>query len=191
MKIKLITCLSVIALLAIGCNTKKEKETNPTNDGRTEIIVSYERQEGWASNQYAVWIENEAGDLIKTIFVTEYTAQGNYTIRPECTPTWVKKAGPQDFPKEKIDAYSGATPQTGVQTYTWDLTNDNGEKVTPGTYKAIVEGTLFGASEVFFRGDIHVGGAEAESTPTPEFTSEDPKNKNMITSVLIKYIHEK
>lgn len=35
--------------------------------GRLDITVSYEKQSGWSSNQYAVWIEDSDGNFVKTI----------------------------------------------------------------------------------------------------------------------------
>ena len=41
-----------------------------------------------------------------------------------------------------MDAISGATPQAGTQTYTWDLSDTNGKAVASGEYHVYVEGTL-------------------------------------------------
>ena len=41
-----------------------------------EVSFDYQRQGGPGSNQYAVWIENEKGDVVKTLFVTSYTTKG-------------------------------------------------------------------------------------------------------------------
>ena len=41
-----------------------------------EVSFDYQRQAGPGSNQYAVWIENEKGDVVKTLFVTSYTTKG-------------------------------------------------------------------------------------------------------------------
>ena len=41
-----------------------------------EVSFNYQRQAGPGSNQYAVWIENEKGEFVKTLFFTSYTAKG-------------------------------------------------------------------------------------------------------------------
>ena len=35
-----------------------------------EVSFNYQKQAGPGSNQYAVWIENEKGEFVKTLFVT-------------------------------------------------------------------------------------------------------------------------
>ena len=61
-----------------------------------EVSFDYQRQAGPGSNQYAVWIENEKGNVVKTLFVTSYTTKGRarggerpkrgYIVRPACVP---------------------------------------------------------------------------------------------------------
>ena len=67
-----------------------------------EVSFNYQRQPGPGSNQYAVWIENDKGDVVRTLFITSYTTKGRtrpgeepmrgYVKRPNCVPTWVKQA---------------------------------------------------------------------------------------------------
>jgi Predicted periplasmic protein len=157
-------------------------------NGRIEITVSYERQAGPGSNQYAIWFENAQGQLVKTLFVTNYTAQGGYEIRPDCTPMWVGKANPASLSKEEVDAFSGATPQTGDHIYTWDLTDDKGNPVTAGEYTFYFEATLLGKSKVIYKDVISVRGKEVSINPKPEFSSEETQNKGMIKSVKATYL---
>lgn len=159
-----------------------------TEKGKLEITVSYERQDGRGSNQYAVWIENAQGQLVKTLYVTKFTAQGGYSPRPDCTPVWVSKANPASMTEQQVDAFSGATPQTGDHTYTWDLTDDKGSLVAAGKYTFYVEGTLLGKSTVLFKDVISVGGDKASVNPKPEFSSDDTQNKGMITAVKAAYL---
>ena len=181
MKILFLT-LAFTFLFSIS-DTKKAAE-----NGRIEITVSYERQAGPGSNQYAIWFENAQGQLVKTLFVTNFTAKGGYEIRPDCTPTWVGKANPASMSKEEVDAYSGATPLTGNHIYTWDLTDDKGNTVAAGDYTFYFEATLLGKSKVMYKDVISVGGKEISVNPTPEFSSDETQNKGMITSVKATYL---
>ena len=156
--------------------------------GKLEITVSYERQDGRGSNQYAIWIENAKGQLVRTVYVTKFTAQGGYSLRPDCTPKWVSKADTASMSKQDIDAFSGATPQTGDHTYTWDLTDDKGNQVAAGEYTFYVEGTLLGKSTVLFKDVISVGDKKVSVNPTPEFSSDDMQNKGMISSVKATFL---
>ena len=180
---KQISFLFILSLLMFGCNSNQKQENTIL-----EIKVDYEKQPGHASNQYAAWIENEEGTLVKTLFVTSYTAEGGYKPRPACVPLWVKKANPENLTIEEVDAFSGATPQSGLQTYIWDLTDNNGAPVSKGAYTIIVEGTLYGDSEVIFKTPVTIGGKENSFNTEMSFTSEDEKNKGMIKSVTVEYI---
>ena len=174
---------AILSLFAISCN-------NSTKQGKAELRISvdYERQAGHGSNQYAIWIEDAEGTLVKTLFVTSFTADGGYVPRPACTPIWVKKANPANLSVEEIDAISGATPQSGLQTYVWDLTDNSGTPVSNGIYTFVVEGTLYGDSEVIFKAPVTIGGKEVSIDTEASFTSEDDKNKGMVKSVKAEYI---
>jgi len=173
----------ILSLFVTSCNNSSKSGT-----GTLKIDVDYERQPGHASNQYAIWIEDAEGVLVKTLFVTSYTAEGGYKPRPACVPVWVKKANPDNLSIEEVDAFSGATPQSGLQTYTWDLTDNSGSLVNDGAYTLIVEGTLFGDSEVIFKAPVTIGKKEASIDVESSFTSEDEKNKGMIKYVKVEYI---
>ena len=118
-----------------------------------EVSFNYQRQAGPGSNQYAVWIENEKGEFVKTLFVTSYTTKGRsrgaepakrgYIVRPACVPVWVKTSKAEEKTDVQLDAVTGATPQAGgVQTFTWDFTDEQGKAVPQGIYKVKVEATL-------------------------------------------------
>lgn len=181
-----------IGLVSVACTQNKANSESSVISGqpRLEITVDYEKQSGRGSNQYAVWIEDPEGALVRTLFVTRFTAKGGYSYRPDCTPLWVGKANPSSMAKEKADAFTGATPKSGSHTYTWDLKDDNGNNVAPGPYTFVVEGTLLGPSEVIFRSTIEIGGSSSMVEATPEYTSDSPDNKGMIKAVKASYFPE-
>jgi hypothetical protein len=184
MKIRLLA-LSFVFLLLANCNKSKESETA----GKTVLTISvdYERQSGHGSNQYAVWIEDKDSVLVKTLFVTAYTADGGYKPRPACVPIWVKKANPEKLSGESIDAFSGATPLSGLQTYEWDFTDEENRPVSGEKYYVVVEGTLYGDSEVIYKVPVTVGEKSSSAYAQAFYTSDDDKNKNMIRSVSVEY----
>ena len=101
-----------------------------TKKGKTlEVSFNYQKQAGPGSNQYAVWIENEKGEVVKTLFVTSFTTKGRvrgneqpmrgYVKRPNCVPTWVKTVKAESLSDQQLDGVTGATPQAnGKQTFT-------------------------------------------------------------------------
>ncbi|MCD8179487.1 MAG: DUF2271 domain-containing protein [Tannerellaceae bacterium] len=161
----------------------------PKNDHKLEVTVSYERQEGRGSNQYAVWIEDKDGKLLKTLYVTRFTAEGGYVSRPGCTPLWVEKSGAKSLSKEQVDGITGATPQTGDHTYTWDLTDNEGNKVAGGEYTFLVQGTYtYPDHQILFKGNVNLSTPEEVwIETTPEFSSDEVKNKGMIKKVTAQY----
>ena len=190
MKLKAISLIAILLLTLVSCNKEKSTPEAPASmfgKAVVDIIVDYQKQPGHGSNQWAVWVEDEAGAITKTLFVTSFTADGGYVPRPACTPLWVAKADPEGMADEMINAISGATPASGMQTYTWDLVDSEGTPVGDGLYTCYVEATLFGESQVIFKAPIAVGKEEITIAPLPEYTTDDETNRSMIKGVTVNY----
>jgi len=157
------------------------------------------RQSGSASNQYAVWIENAEGKLIKTLYATRWTANGGYKTRPDSIPIWVERSSLSALSSADVDAVAGATPRTVPQSYAWDLTGSDGETAPPGEYRYFVEGTLRWKNQVLYSGIITIG---ADAVPSiseavAEYTFEGDGNRpalnesspeiNMLSSVAAEF----
>lgn len=188
MKLKFFSFLVILSGVFFACINKDKSGETMHNKAVLKITADYEKQTGPGSNQWAVWIEDIKGNLVKTIFVTAFTADGGYMPRPACVPVWVSKANPAALMGPAIDAFSGATPESGLLTYTWDLTDNNGIPVKNGEYVLMVEATLFGESEAIFKGTFTVGKEEQQINTTLTFTSEDETNKKMLQSVNAEYV---
>ena len=86
-----------------------------------EVSFNYQRQAGPGSNQYAVWIENEKGEFVKTLFVTSYTTKGRsrgaepakrgYIVRPACVPVWVKNSKAEEKTEKKAEVKTEKTAE--------------------------------------------------------------------------------
>ena len=171
-----------------------EKKGKAAKAHSLEVSFNYQRQRGPGSNQYAVWIEDEKGEVVKTLFVTSFTTKGRargneqaqrgYVKRPACLPTWVKTVRADDLTDQQLDAVTGATPQAGgTQTYTWDFTDQQGKTVKKGAYKVLVEATLFNASTITYSGTFSTQDKSGEITLTSELTQPDESHKDMVTEV--------
>ena len=193
----IILALASALLLFSGCAAPKQVVTRD-NDIVT-VSFDYAKQQGYATNQFAVWIEDESGKLVKTLFVTEFTAKGGYEKRPDAIPTWVDRANLSTA--KEADAVSGATPKSGKLSYVWDLTDQNGVRVQNGIYTFVVEGTLRWKNQVMYSGTITLNGeaATAEgsaeytfaaSDDAPALTPESPES-GMIANVVAAYIPPK
>lgn len=164
--------------------------------GQLEITFDFKRGTpisqgmGLASAQYAVWIEDNSGKLVKTVYVTSYTATGGFLDRPESIPVWVSKAKPAQLSKSQIDAISGATVmRDGTRYYTWDCRDDSGNLVPAGTYRFFVEGSYSWSSKVLFSGTVTVGGNTQDDIPIlADYNDQETHNRDMITNLRAKYI---
>ena len=187
-------------------NSAEREQARPKVKAQTlEVSFDYQRQAGPGSNQYAVWIENEKGDVVKTLFVTSYTTKGRarggerlrvgeqssgmqpkrgYIVRPACVPTWVKTVKADKKTDQQLDAVTGATPQAGgMQSFTWDFTDQDGKAVPQGTYKVVVEATLFFDSDIIYSGTFSTKDKAGDIKLTSTLTKEDEKHKDMVTNV--------
>jgi hypothetical protein len=184
----------VIAILAalLMCTPSMAQKKGKVNS--LEVSVNYQKQPGAGSNQYAIWIENEKGEFVKTLFVTAYTSKGRarggekaqrgYIVRPTCVPTWVKTSKAEEKTDEQLDAVTGATPQnSGIQTLTWDFTDEQGKTVAQGTYKVKVEATLYFESDIIYTGTFSSKDKPGNIVLTSELTKPDEQHKNMVTDV--------
>jgi hypothetical protein len=170
------------------------QSSNKAAKSTLEVSFNYQRQSGPGSNQYAVWIENEKGEFVKTLFVTSYTTKGRarggeqpkrgYIVRPACVPTWVKTSKAEEKTDVQLDAVTGATPQSGgLQTFTWDFTDEQGKPVPQGTYKVKVEATLFFESDIIYTGTFSTKDKPGNIILTSELTKPDEQHKDMVTDV--------
>lgn len=189
---KTFTYLGALAfslLLSLQLATAAETPEPATEAQHPELTVSFNFQRGGiASSQYAVWIENKAGEVVRTIFVTRFTVRKGYRTRPDALPLWVKQADRASMTDAEVDAVSGATPRNGALTYTWDGLNDQGERVADGEYRLFVEGTLYWKSRILFSGEFQWGSATKEEVPlTTEHFNRQPENGLMLTSVHALY----
>jgi hypothetical protein len=180
----LVSLLAIIVLFAAGCGKNKttDAQVTPSAGPYVEISVDYNKQDGIATNQYAVWIETGDGDFVKTVFVTHFTASGGWEKRPEALPVWVEKSGLSAGTAQNIDAGSGATPKSGRQTYYWDCTDEKGQAVPAGEYRFIVEGIIFWQDAVLYGGSIRIGGEENSAQAEAQYTTDEAKQSDMITS---------
>lgn len=161
------------------------------------ITFDYEKQSGHASNQFAVWIEDMNGQLIKTLCATKFTVNGGYKSRPDSIAVWVEKSGLASMTKSEADAIAEATPKSGSLSYTWDLTGVNGDHVPNGEYKFYVEGTMRWKNSVLFSGVITIGGGSFAVTAEAEYTyaasdnqaalTAESSENNMISAVTANY----
>lgn len=151
-----------------------------------EVDFDYKEMSGFASNQFALWVENENGDVVKTLFVTDFTGiKRGYKKREQSLSNWVFAAKPDKMSDAEIDAISGATPKSGTQHFTWDLTDNQGKKAPTGKYFIKLEATLFAGSNVVYTGAVDLPQPTSSEIAITMKRGEpdNPKNAGMIQNV--------
>jgi hypothetical protein len=132
----------IAVVLAAGSALQAVPQERRAAFSAVEISFLYTRQSGMASNQYAVWVEDGSGAVVRTLYATRYTAAGGWKVREQSIPQWVKKANVASMRAGDIDAVSSATPRTGKVAYKWDGTDKNGKRVPDGEYRVFLEASL-------------------------------------------------
>jgi len=153
-KLSLLVFMTIVFLSKICCT-----EAQDFSNG----IIDFIYQPGSGGVQTVIWIEDESGNYIGTVFITDFMGRnggGNRTDNPDIDfgagnrwsafPIWAHKRNVIDTtygidnlypPSESqasypadIDAVSGATPTSGVQTKTLELVD-----LEYGEYKCWIE----------------------------------------------------
>ena len=181
-KILLLTLATLAAALLLPCIALAAPAS-----GQVEISLTFQRLTGFATNQYAVWIEDEAGDYVRTVFATRYTADGGWKARPLSLARWVEQSALPEMSLNTVDTFSGATPRPGEQTYVWDCRDDAGQTVPAGEYVVCVEGTLRNEDVVIYTAKVEIGGPSQEAAVRTEYFGKETEDRRMLGDVRVSY----
>ena len=159
MKIKL---LFTLMILVSACTSTKKVKTEAvsnyeygTQNNGTRLVINFEKGKAFNHPLFAVWLANENGEYIQTLYVSESIGKGVFLHgekgdgqwmpgeieRPAALAYWVhqrnvknEKGGLLPSPKTPVvDAYTGATPQ---HSFMLEVTTEN---VLKGKYKVMLE----------------------------------------------------
>jgi hypothetical protein len=183
MKKILLSSLAILAAALLLCGT-----TAAAEPGRVEISFTFQQLAGFASNQYAVWIEDDAGEYVRTVFATRFTADGGWKTRPLALAHWVEKSSLPEMSSGAVDAFSGPTPRPGEQTYVWDCKDNAGTTVPAGKYVVCVEGTLRNEDVVIYTAAVEVGGPSKEAEVRTEYFGSETDDRRMLGGVRVNYV---
>lgn len=151
--------------------------------GSVTIFYTFSRLFRIASNQYAIWIEDEQGSFVRTLTATSFVSKrAGWKIRKQAVPVWVKAAGIPGLPQKDVDAVSSPTPRSGAYKVVWDLKDSKGKAVAAGTYRYLVEGNISWDNEVLWTGTILIGGAARSSTAAATYSPADAQRSGVLIS---------
>jgi hypothetical protein len=124
----------------------------------------------------AVWLENEGGELVKTLFASTELAQGAFTVEGDICPDWIKKSHWEKASQAEVDAVSGPTPTAGSGSFSFDLKKLG---IPPGTYVVCMQVHIHDNYNILYKGTLRVGQEPAEAqvevfySPTRYAAAED------------------
>lgn len=176
MKAKLLTLVLCFGMFVVAAPFALFADSEK---GNVVINFDYTRQSGRATNQFAVWIEDTKGNVIKPLFITKFTGNGGWERRPDSLPDWVSSVGKN----KNVDTMAGSTPQTGIMKYIWDCTDANGNPITAGTYIFFVEASLRWKNRAIFKGMIKLDGKSFTVQVSPKYFGDDIADRGMIQNV--------
>jgi hypothetical protein len=181
-----------------GSGSESDSGAAGAKNGEVSVTFDFANQSGMASNQFAIWVEDANGTLVKTLYATRFTVNGGFKNRPDSIAIWVEKAGLSSMTKAETDAVTSATPKAGTLIYKWDLSGADGSKVPDGEYKIRVEGSLRMKNYVLYTAAVNTGSADpatvqaeaeyvyAEASGYAALTAESKEN-GMIGPVTVSY----
>jgi hypothetical protein len=175
-----VLCLTLIFATAIaGCRSGSAD--------RHKLQISFRINEPAGvvpSYQTVVWLEDEAGAIIKTLLVSEYLSMGGYNKEGVC-PAWSGKSGWNRKEIAEISAVTAATPVVQPQLHTVACSV---EGIEPGRYHYFVATHIVKDYNILCRGEITISDKPdtnvAEVTYTPE---KHEKGYNALTDVTARY----
>ena len=111
----------------------------------------------------AVWIEDAAGEMVKTVSLWYKSRESKYLNELTRWAT-VESAFENEGKTDPVDTVSGATRVAGAYTVAWDGTDVDGAAVAQGDYFVCIEAAREHGPYELIRGAVTIGGT-ASTTP--------------------------
>ena len=174
------TLIKAVCFVLFFCGAGIPMSADRGSLGTVKISYVLHRIPDIASNQVAVWIEDESGNYVKTLFATRFSARGGFKKRPQSLPEWVKVSNWKNASPAEVEAVSGATQKEGTVELIWDCTDKNGKPVAAGNYVYKIEGNIFWNDRVVWQGRIAVSGTRNSSSAQPAYFPDDAAEKGAL-----------
>ena len=196
MKAVFVAFVAASVLVATGCGNSSNRRGAAAADSAPvyapaaqeesvlEVSFDFVRQRGFASNQFAVWIEDAEGRYVRTLYATRWTAAGGWQRRETSIPQWVSRSGLAGRDRAHVDALAGPTPQSGTLTYLWDGKDYDGRAVPAGEFRVFVEGTLRWENQVLYTAIVRLDEA-GRVNAAREFFGDGDLERDMVGPVTV------
>ena len=163
-----------------------ENENVADVSGELSITFEFMQQEGWATNQFAVWVEDMSGRHVHTLFATDWGYYGGFGVRGVALPVWLERIDADALSDAELAAFVSPVPDSGTLSFSWDLTDAYGSGVTPGYYRFIVEGNIRWANRIMFEGVVDTSGDFAIAWAEAMFFHEEDEQFPALTEIDIE-----
>jgi len=174
------TSLSMVLVLVCICGCSIPFVADQEASGTVDITYVLNYTPTSEKNQIGVWIEDNDGNYVKSLYVTPHAANGKWRERPDMLSEWARKSDWKNASSADVDAVSRITQAVGPQTVVWDLTDKLGAPVSTGIYIYKIEGFRSGTNCVLWRGRIDVGGNGSTSVAEAIYTHSDAAEKGLL-----------
>jgi len=108
----------------------------------------------------AIWLEDESGRLVKTLFVSQDLSSGEYRMGNAC-PEWVNQAHWEKTDRSTVDAVTGPTPNVGSGALAFDVAKMN---IGAGSYRFKLQVHISERYNVLYTGRLSIGETSNEAT---------------------------
>ncbi|WP_295155702.1 DUF2271 domain-containing protein [uncultured Brachyspira sp.] len=159
------------------------------NTKKVNISFDYTKRKGFASNQIGIWAEDNNGNYIATIYITDFTGRKEgWKKRPLSLNNWQKKANVSSMNKRIIDAVSKSTPNHGKVNIVWDLKDNQGNIIKDGTYRIVVEATIYQDNNVLYTSVINIGNQANSQKASAKYSKPEAQNMDIIKNVNVSFM---
>lgn len=208
MRTKILIAILLLATVAVSAKKKKEVLTEASygmNYTGTSLTIRFEKGQEHNHPLFAIWLADENGKFIQTLYVSESIGKGVFKRanrntghwlageiqRPAALPYWAHQRGIKNefgnylpSPKQpEVDAYTGATPQTSFILHT------KTEKQLSGRYKVMLELNQTWDWNEFWTNDMYPAEKEYRTSCQPALVYEaDIDTNNPPEEIIMKPI---
>jgi hypothetical protein len=181
-----------LGLLAGGSQGTAQSQADPTPvsaqpaDGTLEIFFLFNKAEGVVpSYQIAIWLEDEEGKYVKTLFVSQYLA-GSGLVHEGICPDWVKQAHWEKVDEAEFDAVTRPTPPMGANAMKFDCQK---KALRPGMYRFCVQAHINEDYNILYRGKVSLGQDASEGRAEAFYSpKKHPLASEILCDVRAKYV---
>ena len=133
----------------------------------------------------AIWLEDQNGALVKTLFVSHDLSSTEYKMGDAC-PDWVNQAHWEKAAPSLVDAVTGPTPNVGSGALAFDIAALN---LAAGMYQFKLQVHISEKYNVLYTGKLSIGAAANDATLEILYSpSRPPGGTEFVRDVRARYV---